>query len=293
MNAYRTGLHSFSEFRQSHKLPECWPPTIEHVMLFVSFLSASSFSANTAGLYIAAVSFQNKVQGLTDTTKHFLVSKMLEGFRRVSKNKRTRRPITLPVLEGILAKVSAVCRDEYEAALFKAAYTLAFFGFMRVGEITTPKKGTADSSKVLGIGDIRLVNQNKALVVTIRYSKTDQYGAGETIKIMSTHSGDCPVLAMNRFLDFRPQVYGPLFCHVNGEPLTRFQFASMLQNTLRLFDPSLKGYKCHSFRLGAATRAAQLGLSAKKIKESGRWSSDAYKSYICGKQGIREVAQLQ
>ncbi len=36
----------------------------------------------------------------------------------------------------------------------------------------------------------------------------------------------------------------------------------------------------HSFRIGAATTAAHKGLSQQQIQELGRWSSEAFKSYI-------------
>ena len=39
-------------------------------------------------------------------------------------------------------------------------------------------------------------------------------------------------------------------------------------------------YASHSFRIGAATTTAATGLPAWLIKAMGRWSSDAYQTYI-------------
>ena len=39
-------------------------------------------------------------------------------------------------------------------------------------------------------------------------------------------------------------------------------------------------YASHSFQIGAATTAAAAGLPAWLIKAMGRWSSDAYQTYI-------------
>ncbi|MGL5102545.1 MAG: hypothetical protein ACRC6N_08390, partial [Plesiomonas sp.] len=39
-------------------------------------------------------------------------------------------------------------------------------------------------------------------------------------------------------------------------------------------------FSSHSFRIGAATTAAQKGLSQHQIQTLGRWSSEAFKSYI-------------
>ena len=42
----------------------------------------------------------------------------------------------------------------------------------------------------------------------------------------------------------------------------------------------VSGYSGHSFRIGAATSAAQAGLGDALIKTLGRWESAAYQRYI-------------
>ena len=39
-------------------------------------------------------------------------------------------------------------------------------------------------------------------------------------------------------------------------------------------------YKGHSFRIGAATLAAESGLSDAQIRLLGRWKSDSFRKYI-------------
>ena len=41
-----------------------------------------------------------------------------------------------------------------------------------------------------------------------------------------------------------------------------------------------EAYSGHSFRIGAATMAAQAGLPAYMIKMLGQWTSDAYQIYV-------------
>ena len=53
-----------------------------------------------------------------------------------------------------------------------------------------------------------------------------------------------------------------------------------------------KNYAGHSFRIGAATTAAQKGLQDSLIKTLGRWESAAYTSYIRTAPGtLRGVAK--
>ena len=72
-------------------------------------------------------------------------------------------------------------------------------------------------------------------------------------------------------------VRGPFF--PDGSPLTRDLLNSKIRNLL--FSCGAVGdYTGHSFRIGAATTAARVGLPFHLIKSVGRWSSDAYKLYI-------------
>ena len=125
------------------------------------------------------IAFKCKVSGGLDVTQHFLVKKLIEGFRRSTHEKDTRLPISITLLKQLLAILPAICRDNYEAKMFSAAFTLAFFGFLRVGEITV------GSLKKIGHPlfrrDIELIADDKSVRVTIRHSKTDQVGKGTTI----------------------------------------------------------------------------------------------------------------
>ena len=157
---------------------------------------------------------------------------------------------------------------------------MAFFCFLRVGEITASKQNDPMVHRAIAIQDVRTVDKGNAMLVTLRYSKTDQLGQGTTLKISKLPGITCPVSSLIYYLSMRPKVSGPLLCHLNGKPLTRHQFSAILQKALTAIGPHLRNYKSHSFRLGAATTAAQQGWSIDKIKESGRWASDAYKHYI-------------
>ena len=79
------------------------------------------------------------MKGIQDTTNFFIISKALEGVKRVQGGKQPdiRSPITLDLLAQIIAVLDKVCKDKYEAILFATAFSLAFFGLLRVGEITS------------------------------------------------------------------------------------------------------------------------------------------------------------
>ncbi|XP_053396909.1 uncharacterized protein LOC128556304 [Mercenaria mercenaria] len=247
-------------------------------MLFIASLSLHGLSASTARIYVASIGFQCKILGYEDVTKQFVISKMLEGIKRSKTRSDCRLPITPSLLSNILLKLPAVCTNVYETILFSAAYSLAFFGFLRVGELTASKRQNLSST--LCVNDINLIQESKTLIVSLRFSKTDQEGKGERLQISAQGGHICPVKNVKEFLSMRPKMQGPFFVHFDGSPLTRYQFSAVLSKALAVQSLSHMCFKSHSFRIGAATTAASLGMTDKEIKLAGRWSSDAYKGYV-------------
>ena len=87
--------------------------------------------------------------------------------------------------------------------------------------------------------------------------------------------------AMRQFLVSRQLFpHGPLFTLSCGAFLTRSETSKTTKSLLRAagFDPD--PYSSHSYRIGAATAAAEAGLPEHMIKTLGRWRSSAYQTYI-------------
>lgn len=159
---------------------------------------------------------------------------------------------------------------------------LAFFGLLRVSEFTVDSRLATDN-KVLNFQDITICHGARGpyMLVTIRFSKTDQHGASTTLKLNgNSQAGRCPVGAVVAYLNVRPPRHGPFFCHADGTPLTRYQFGAVLRKVLAFTGLKAAEYGTHSFRIGAATSAAIRGVSEEKIQDMGRWRSEAYRTYI-------------
>lgn len=277
-NVYENAISIFEQFRYDYGLARAWPPTLSDLINFLAFLAKSNYSPSTARSYISGISFYLKVSNLHDATNSFIVKKMLSGMQRLSKRCDCRKPITLEILTNIIHILPSIAISSYESALFAAAFTLAFFAFLRVGEF-------ADSGyskrHALCYDDV-LINCNKnILYVTLHSSKTDQFGHQTKLEI-SKHDLDlvCPVFNMLRYLRFRPKIDGLLFRHLNSKPLTRYQVSAMLKKAIRYLGLHENDYNTHSFRIGAATSAALMGKSDEEIMKLGRWNSISFKKYI-------------
>lgn len=279
--AYQRAVNAFQEFRRDHHLDLLWPVPTTQLISFIAYLSIRGRATSTISLHVAAMSYMHKMHGWADPTDHFVIKKLQEGSRRDKKKGDDRRPITRDLLKRMIPMVRFVCLSQYETIMFRAAFVLAFFGFLRVGEFTTQQKHEA-TDKVLTRDDIQITQaRGRFMLVRIRYSKTDQYGQTTTLRIGGNEDMEtCPVLAMTAFLQVRPPTKGPLFCHRSGSPLTRYQFSAVMRKVLAYTGTTPSHYGTHSFRIGAATTAAMEGVPGEQIMAMGRWRTDFYKRYI-------------
>ncbi|OWA54452.1 hypothetical protein BV898_18854 [Hypsibius exemplaris] len=114
------------------------------------------------------------------------------------------------------------------------------------------------------------------------HSKTDIRRNGQIVTLTATNRSVCPVSAASKFLKLRaalPTGRTPLFTFPDGSFLSRRFFSNALKVFLRHV-PHRDRYSSHSFRIGAATSAAENSIAENVIQKAGRWKSSAYRGYI-------------
>ena len=156
--------------------------------------------------------------------------------------------------------------------MLAAACSLAFFGFMRSGELLASQHS-----------DIEFIKDG--MLVHIRASKTDPFRCGCDIVVGPAAQPDiCPLglvrLCLSKLLSTSAGTDQSLFS-LNNQPLCRGKFVEEVQIALAQSGATNASlYKGHSFRIGAATTAGHAGIPEWLIKTMGRWSSSAYQTYI-------------
>ena len=230
---------------------------------FVSYLAKSGLACSTIKTYVSAVRFQQIALGHAELRssgmpKYDLVQR---GIRR-EKSGEVARPSRLPITPTVLRQLRSYWSTEvqsYDLALVWAICCTAFFGFFRLGELI---EQSPTGPKGLSIADIAVddVSNPKLLRIHLRRSKTDQFGAGVHIFLGATGCAICPVDAMLVFLSQRGPAEGPLFCRQGGAPVTRDWFVSELRRGLDRCGTEHRRYAGHSFRIRAATTAAERGI---------------------------------
>ena len=126
----------FQRFRFQYSYNIYDHPNIEEIAQFIADLSWQGYGSSTISTYVSGIAFIIKSNGLSDITNNFVIRRFVDGCRRRHARRDTRCPITLPILKALLASLPHVCSHSYEVAMFRSAYLLVFFGFLRVSEFT-------------------------------------------------------------------------------------------------------------------------------------------------------------
>ena len=137
-----------------------------------------------------------------------------------------------------------------------------------------------DPSVHLAWGDVSISGDNQVLRVFLKRSKTDQYGRGTEVFIGVTRDELCPIQAVRSYVAVCGESPGAFFRSLDGCPLSKARFVELVRSTLARAGVPIAGYSGHSFRIGAATAAAQAGVPVSAIQALGRWSSPAFLHYI-------------
>lgn len=284
--AYTAGMKKFLTFCKAYNIDPPVPASQEVLCAFITYLAKCTLSHATIQSYLSAVRHLHVCMGLPEpragpTPKLDLVQR---GIRRVQAERqepgqgRPRRPITPAILRQIRALWSASAHD-FDTIMLWSACTLCFFGFFRIGEITAPSDSAFRVDSHLGYSDLAVDDSaNPTLLhVHLKVSKTDQFRRGMDVFVGSTGNDLCPVSA---YLAVRGPSLGAVFRWHDGGVLTPTRFTARIREALETLGLNSTLYAGHSFRIGAATTAAERGIDDAFIKILGRWESSAYQVYI-------------
>ena len=229
--------------------------------------------------YVSALGYCHRLAEYPDPSKAFWVVQILKGYKKIGTRIDSRLPITMPLLRSILRNIATLTSTVYDKRLFQAMCTTAFFAFLRIGEITTCHR----SPSVININQVVKVVDATNKTIKIKITLNDfkhSYNERPAVLTLSRRSDICPVQSLLDYFSVRDSSNGPLFQLSSGNPVPRTLFTIFLASVFRACGLDSSKYKGHSFRIGAATFAAEWGFSDEKIRAMGRWRSDAFHKYI-------------
>ena len=281
--SYRSGIHQFQAFCRLNKVTAL-PATQRTITYFTAALSLRQLAPPTIKVYLSAVASWHREHGYCDPCRK---NPLLALVKRGATRAHTRPPaLREPITTNILRRLLQVTRTDrrilhQDRRMLIAAFCVAFHGLLRVSEFTSPAAARFDPLSCTTLADLRWTSTS--LHLTLKQSKTDKSGKGQLVILPRLKGPTCPHTAMTKYLKGRKPHHPrmePLFRLATGKRLTQLRFRYLLRRQIQRAGLNPQSFNTHSFRIGAATSAAQAGVPAKVIKRLGRWRSRAYRSYI-------------
>ena len=155
------------------------------------------------------------------------------------------------------------CAPDYlptDKLMLWSSFTLAFYGVLQSSEFTSPSAFQFNPLVHLSTTDVSFTSTG-CLTLHLKASKTDPYRQGCSLLIAPSHRSVCAVRALRKYLALRlTSGTSALFIFQSGNYLTRTKATTIICTLLQRLGISSELYASHSFRIGAATSAAEAGL---------------------------------
>ena len=277
---YSSGVRRYMEFCHNHRQAP-FPPREPTIACYLTEV-AKSITWKSARVYLSALRMFFIEHGYSNPFHKFTILKLIQrGIQRTQgqRSVRPRQPISAAILRKIRKALQKSDIPPPDSTMLWAAFTMAYFGFLRASEQTTPKNFYAELH--LSGQDVKVRTHHAT--ITIKGSKTDQLRQGHKVRLSATGASICPVRALQAYQgtpQFHRSRRRPSFRHASGIPLTRQAMSTHLRSLLKAAGLPAVLYNTHSFRIGAATAAAKAGIPAWSIKRLGRWKSSSFETYI-------------
>ena len=281
---YRRAWTLFYQFLNTifQSVSNSFPISPNTLALFIAYMYNRNYAPSTVSSYVSALGYSHKFLGYSDPTKAFFIIQMLKGYNKLGYRLDARLPITLSVLQKLIESSATLSISEFQCCQFRAMRTTAFFAFLRIGEMTYNSAKDA-SNLILQVQHVSKLVDSSNYVVALKITFGNfkhSYNQRPFTIFLHRQNSCCPVQFLLQYLERRGNRLGPLFLNPDNNPVSRKFFADLLSLSLKACGRDSTRYKGHSFRIGAASFAAERGMSNAQIRALGGWKSTAFLKYI-------------
>ncbi|MGF1615799.1 MAG: site-specific integrase [Gammaproteobacteria bacterium] len=260
--AYAADWRTFTAWCAARAL-QVLPASPETVALFLSAEAEAGCRPSTLARRAAAIRLAHRAQDYEPPTNSELVKATLRGIRRSHGAAPLRKA---PALADQIRRMADLTDPTALAGLRdRALLLLGFAGALRRSELVA-----------LHVDDLE--ETPRGLRLTLRRSKTDQEGAGETVPVI--RGGEfCPVEAVKCWQITAGIAAGPLFRRVRrgGQlgltALSPYAVALIIKRYAAKAELDPRAFSGHSLRSGFLTSAAMNRASLFKLREVSRHKS--------------------
>ena len=274
LRAYRSDYKDFAAFCAKHGF-KSMPTDPKIVSLYLTHLSKTS-KISTLRRRLVSIGVVHKLKGHYLDTKHPVIIENLMGIKRLKGSKQTgKKPILISHLKQIINIINEQDIEEIVKLRNKALILIGFGGGFRRSELIS-----------IDHEDLEFVNEG--VKITLKRSKTDQFGEG-MIKGLPYFSNKtyCPVMNLKDWLKISKIKTGPIFKRfAKGSVLTNNRLTDqsvvlIIKDCLKLAGIENNNFSGHSLRSGFATVAAESGADERSIMAmTGHKTSQMVRRYI-------------
>ena len=275
VRAYKSDFKDFGLFCVKNSFKSL-PSDPKIISLYLTHLSTKDVKLSTIKRRLVSIGVIHKMKGHYLDTKHPIIVENLLGIkRRKGSVQKGKKPILINELRKILNVIDEQNSPDIKKLRDKSIILIGFSGGFRRHEIIS-----------LDYEDLDFVYEG--LKITVKRSKTDQFGEG-TIKALpyTKESPYCPVTTLERWLKISKINKGPIFrrfskgSNLSNNRLTDQSVAIIIKNYLNKAGIDSKNYSGHSLRSGFATTAAESGVEERTIMAmTGHKSTEMVRRYI-------------
>jgi len=275
VRAYKSDFKDFGLFCAQNGFKNL-PSDPKIVSLYLTHLSTKEVKLSTIKRRLVSIGVIHKIKGHYLDTKHPVIVENLMGIkRRKGTIQRGKKPILINDLKKILNVIDQQNSEDIKKLRDKSIILIGFSGGFRRNEIVS-----------LDYEDLDFVFEG--LKITVKRSKTDQYGEG-SIKALPYFDNNlyCPVTILKRWLNVSKITKGAIFRRFSkGSKLTNYRLtdqtvALLIKDYLKIAGVDSKNYSGHSLRSGFATSAAESGAEERSIMAmTGHKSTEMVRRYI-------------
>ena len=274
LRAYKSDFKDFVVFCTRHGLSSL-PTEPKIVSLYLTHLSKNS-KISTLRRRLVSISMVHKLKGHYLDTKHPIIVENLMGIRRVKGSiQKGKKPILINHLKQIINSINEQNSSENKKLRDKALILIGFGGGFRRTELIS-----------IDYEDLEFVPEG--LKITVRKSKTDQFGEGMIKGLPYFNDKNyCPVINLREWLEISNIKSGPVFRRfskgsvLTDKRLTDQSVVLLIKEYLRLAGIENKNFSGHSLRSGFATVAADSGADERSIMAmTGHKTTQMVRRYI-------------
>ncbi|XP_066041044.1 uncharacterized protein [Chamaea fasciata] len=247
---YHEGLKNFLSFREDMALSTVWPIPTEQIRDFMVAMESQDLPPTKIIMYLEGLSFISRMVDHPDPLPDPLICFMMSRLKSRTRRSNENSPVTIEVLRSLLGTLESVCSSPYECILFRAIFTVAFFGVLHIEEMVANRQNRAQPD-LLHLSDLQLTEGSAILFLHTSHM-------GQQRRLIQLRLCEelwvCPVEALRTYVAARPRREGPLFVHSNSMAVTKSDFCTVFCYGLRFAGLPANRYGVHSFWLGNPNR---------------------------------------